>query len=133
MNMDQKKLIIVSTAIVLSGLIGCGGQGEGLFGQDTTAIVNIASLILGLAALIIPVVMIIRKMSRSTFVGGVFLSFICCMLAVLLQLYEMHHLVQIQDWSALLDTSAVVVSASGQLILGTVVLNVVAFFRRRQE
>ena len=90
---------------------------------------NVGSLLLGLAALIIPVIIIVRYKKRGNRNQPVLYteSMCACALSLFFQICNNDHLVKIKDWSALSDTSEAVVSGALNLLLGTILFNVFAF------
>ena len=87
---------------------------------------NLLSLVLGLAAWVLPLVRLTR-LKRTTSLHRLhrtcFVSFSCCALALVFQLYYQLHLVDIQDWSAMMDTTRAVCMAAAVLLAGTVLVN----------
>jgi cytochrome c oxidase subunit 4 len=84
-------------------------------------LLNLGSLIFGLASWIIPLVLLVSKkfpISRS--INVIFASLVCVIIALMMQIFYTKHLVNIEDWSALMDTQ-------GSLVLVTSVLSAVAF------
>lgn len=95
-------------------------------------ILNLGSIILGLAAWAIPVSCIVKKSGSS--LPSVF-SFTACIVSLLMQLAELRHRVQIEDWSALLDTVDAVMMSAVVLAAVTLLLNIIALtiFRKSKE
>lgn len=90
-----------------------------------TPILNIGSLILGLAAWCFGFAALRnRRMSL--------LSFSCCVFALVLQLLELTHRARIGDISAILDTVRAITLAAITLSAGTVLLNTIALLRARR-
>lgn len=85
---------------------------------------NIASLLLGLAAWALPLCTIVTRRYRAEYSS---VSFALCALALLLQLMQVQNLVRKQDWSALMDTWYAVVFAGVVLLLVNVALHIAAF------
>jgi cytochrome c oxidase subunit 4 len=58
---------------------------------------------------------------------------LCCAVSLCLQIFYADHLVKIEDWSALMDTSHAAAAARAILLSGTVILNLILFavFRER--
>ena len=91
-----------------------------------TGDLNLFSLVLGLAAWILPLVHMSRlrpttplhRLYRTSLI-----SFFCCALALVFQLYYQLHLVDIQDWSAMMDTTHAVCRAAAVLLAGTALVN----------
>lgn len=92
---------------------------------------NLLSLILGLAALILPVLAMGAAHDGSwklpSFLS--FLSFGCCLFAVCFQLCEVARRVDLMDWTALQDTRAVLVAPAAVLSAVVLLLNLMAWFR----
>ena len=87
---------------------------------------NLCSLILGLLAWFLPIFRIARlrhNESRRSLHLTSALSLSACALALCLQVFYNHHLVRIEDWSALLDTSRAVAIISAVLLAVTLLLN----------
>ena len=93
---------------------------------------NLGSLVLGLLALILPVVALFHKTGR-TWPLLCTMSLAACAAALFLQLRYTGHLVYKQDWSALLDTSDAVVGMAGLLLAATAALNVVVLVVRMKK
>ena len=90
---------------------------------------NIASLIMGLLAWLLPLWAIVSKKVRKT---GT-LSFTLCSAALACQIFYNQHLVAIADWSAIEDTHFAVTFAAGVLLAGTLALNLIAWFAGRRK
>jgi cytochrome c oxidase subunit 4 len=89
------------------------------------AYLNVARLILGLTAWILPAVNLLRR-NRSDRAGRAVLSLLsvsACAVSVCLQLFYSAHLVRIEDWSALLDTADAVALVAAVLVGVTLLLN----------
>lgn len=87
---------------------------------------NLLSLLLGLASWGLGGAAVLLPESRGF--GG--MSLLCCAVALLLQLAQVHRLVQIGDWSALSDTMDAVLLAALVLTAVTALLNLTAYFRK---
>ena len=87
---------------------------------------NLGSLMLGLAAWGLPFLAIGKKDRFSICCLG---SFGCCILSLLLQLFEVKNRVNLEDWSALMDTMHAVVLAAVVMIVVMVVCNLIALLR----
>ena len=88
-----------------------------------SAIFNLGSLILGLAAWGLPFLAIGKKDRFSICCLG---SFGCCILSLLLQLFEVKNRVNLEDWSALMDTMHAVVLAAVGMVVVMLVCNLIA-------
>ena len=89
---------------------------------------NVGSLVLGLIAWLIPVVNIIQNKKRKTKFPRILslLSLGACASALWLQISYNNYLVQIQDWTALMDTTSTLNWVSAVLLSVTVLLNVIS-------
>lgn len=86
-----------------------------------SAFYNLGSLLLGLAAWVLPFLAI---RNRDRFPLCCLGSFGCCILSLLLQLFEVKNRVNLEDWSALMDTMHAVVLAAVVMIVVMLVSNV---------
>lgn len=91
---------------------------------------NIGSLLLGLAAWVLPIVAISSKKSRP---GLSALSFALCSISLTFAIFYNQYLVEIRDWSAIEDTHGAVTFAAAVLMAVTVVLNVIAAVKRHRK
>ena len=91
---------------------------------------NVGSLVLGLIAWILPAVNLARhnKISCKRYAVFTVTSLSACAVSLRFQLFYNDHLVKIEDWSALLDTSHAVALVSALLLVVTMILNVSALF-----
>ena len=87
---------------------------------------NLGSLILGLAAWVLPFLAVKKKDQFGLCCLG---SFGCCILSLLFQLFEVKNRVNLQDWSALMDTMHAVILASVVLVVVMVGCNLSALLR----
>lgn len=88
---------------------------------------NLASLVLGLIAWILPVVNLTRenKSENKNWVVLAIVSISACSISLCFQIFEIYYRVTVEDWGALLDTMYAVAFASATLLLVTVILNAV--------
>ncbi len=86
---------------------------------------NVGSLIFGLIAWILPVINLIRsnKAGNRNWILLSVASVSACAVSLCMQLFYTNHLVQIEDWSALMDTSSAVALISTVHLAVTIVLN----------
>lgn len=90
---------------------------------------NVMSLVLGLVAWILPVVnLMCYKKRNNNWVMLSLLSVSACAIALYGQIAYHNHLVEIEDWSALLDTSEATVLVSKVLLVVTLILNALTLF-----
>lgn len=87
---------------------------------------NFGSLVLGLIAWLLPIICLALSnndlIKKWTYFSIASIS--ACVISLFFQILYNDHLVQIEDWSALMDTSIAVVRLSFILVLVTIVLNV---------
>ncbi len=91
------------------------------------------SLGLGLIAWIIPIIAMNRRKGKTDGMTFCLLSFSCCAIALVLQLFEIKHRVNIEDWSAIMDTIGAVSGVSVVLVAVTVFLNTLAIAVLKSE
>lgn len=98
-------------------------------------LLNIGSLVLGLIAWTLPVITLMqfRKHGNQNWVVFSMMSLMACGISLSFQIIYNNHLVKIEDWSALLDTSGAVVTAASTLLIVTILLNTLTLivYRRR--
>ncbi len=92
-----------------------------------SGLLNLGSLIFGLAAWILPILSLMRqnKVLREKWAILSTTSVGACALSLCLQIFELNHRIKIQDWAALLDTSQAVAAVSVLLLAVTIILNAV--------
>ena len=97
----------------------------------------VGSLILGLIAWILPITNISRyKMNyNKNWETYSIMSISACAIAINLQVIYSNHIVQIGDWSALMDTSGTSTLLSIVLLISTLVLNLIslAMYRTKKQ
>lgn len=88
-------------------------------------LLNLGSLVCGLAGWIVPCLGLRKSRVPNRGKQGMtaVISLSLCGLALWMQLRYQQHLVDIEDWSALMDTAGAVSKVSGFLLLSTVLLN----------
>lgn len=91
---------------------------------------NVGSLLLGLLAWMLPLVGFVKK-QRNVQTLAV-MSMGACALSLSFQIFYHYHLVQIGDWSAIMDITGSTAFASGVLIIVTIFLNAVTLIRHRK-
>lgn len=87
---------------------------------------NLTSLLLGLISWIIPLLSMMRKKTSIFSCGG---SFLCCALALLLQLLEVNNRVNLGDLAAVMDTIGAVVLAGAVMLTVSAGLNLLSYVR----
>ncbi|KAB8135736.1 hypothetical protein F9U64_10700 [Gracilibacillus oryzae] len=100
-------------------------------------LLNAGSLILGLTAWILPIMNLIlyKNHQNKNWIAFSIISLIACAVSLLFQIIYNHHLVKIEDWSALMDTTGAVVFVSAVLLVITLILNTISFiiYRGREQ
>ncbi len=91
--------------------------------MTATTFLNLGSLLLGFTAWGLPFAAIVN---RSRFGFCCLGSFGCCILSLLFQLLEVRNRVNLEDWSALMDTIPAVVLAAVIMIVVMLICNIVA-------
>ena len=93
-------------------------------------LLNLGSVVCGLAGWIVPCRGLrkgrIPRLGRQGMASA--LSLTLCGLALWMQLWYQQHLVDIGDWSALMDTAGAVTGIGAFLLLSTVLLNLVLIY-----
>lgn len=94
--------------------------------MSISGLLNLGSLILGLTAWIAPILAIIYpgKGAMKNCCGLIIVSFSACAASLCLQLFEINHRVQSQDWSAIMDTIGFLIWVAVILATITVLLNI---------
>lgn len=94
-------------------------------GGNAVSWLNVGSLVLGLIAWILPIVNLTRydKHGNRNWIVLSIISISACAIALYFQIIYSNHLVKVEDWSALMDTSAAVESVSAVLLIVTILLN----------
>ena len=101
-------------------------------------LLNVGSLLLGLIAWILPVINLAQHNKVNNRNGVVFsvVSISACAISLCMQIFYTNHLVKIEDWSALMDTSWAVASVSALLLVVTIILNaitMVAYYGKKSQ
>lgn len=88
-------------------------------------LLNPASLLLGLIAWILPIVNIInhKKLNNKNWITFSFMSIGACATSIYFQILYNNHLVNTNDWTAIMDTIGSLVFVSSALLVITIILN----------
>lgn len=99
-----------------------------MFGLFDYGWLNIGSLIFGLAAWFIPALTIVQLKKEMTkfSITKLLLSMAACSIALWFQISYINHLVTLQDWTALMDTTSTLAQISAILVIVTIALNVIS-------
>lgn len=93
---------------------------------------NVGSFVLGLIAWILPIFHL-EKSREKRFALSV-ASFSACGIALCFQIFYINHVVNLEDFVALMDTMSAVAFASAVLLIVTIVLNAISLlFHRNQK
>lgn len=91
------------------------------------SMLSAGSLILGLVAWILPIINLNRyrddNHDNKRWVVLAIISLSACAISLCFQIFYHHHLVKIEDWSALMDTAGAVAFVSSVLLIITILLN----------
>jgi len=95
---------------------------------------NVGSFVLGLIAWILPAINLAKynKAKHKNWIVLLFVSMSACAISVLFQIVYQKHLVQIEDWSAIMDTIWGVLFVSTVLIIVTITLNLITVIKYRK-
>ena len=96
-------------------------------------LLNLGSLIFGLIAWVLPIINLVQrgKDRHGNWAAFSVASVSACAVSLCMQIFYGNHLVKIEDWSALADTSSAVVRVSTLLLVVTMILNVVTLVVHR--
>lgn len=88
---------------------------------------NIGSLLFGLIALIIPIITFMRQDNYVSNNLGVIsgISISSCAISLCMQIFYANHLVNIEDFTAMMDILGNVSNVSAVLLIATIVLNII--------
>ena len=89
---------------------------------------SFVSLVLGLVSWMLPIVYLFVKKRRDFFTCS---SLTCVVVSLYFQLREVARLTDQGDWSSIEDTIHAVVFAAGVLIFVTLILNILAWCKKR--
>lgn len=98
-------------------------------------LLNPASLLLGLVALILPIINIVnhKKFNNKNCTIFSVTSMGACATSIYFQILYNNHLVNINDWSAIMDTIGSLVFVSSTLLVITIILNIITLFTYRDK
>ncbi|WP_449620121.1 hypothetical protein [Robertmurraya sp. Marseille-Q9965] len=96
---------------------------------------NLASLVLGLAAWILPIINLTRekKQENTNWIVLAMISISACALSLYFQIVYGNYLVRIEDWSALVDTRGALVLVGAVLLIVTLLLNLMTLILYRRN
>lgn len=96
---------------------------------------NLGSLVLGVIAILLPIYSLLSTNKKVQNYRLIFctLSFSACSISISFQLFYNNHLVKIEDWSALMDTTSSSVLAVSILLITTILLNTLTIIFNRDK
>ncbi len=96
---------------------------------------NPASLVFGLIAWILPIVNLMRdrRKNHRNWVVLSIMSISACAISLCSQILNNNHLVEIEDWSALMDTMDAIAFAAAVLLIVTIILNAITLIVYRDK
>ena len=95
---------------------------------------NLGSLVLGLIALILPAINIVKYEKRSKYwITFSIVSLSACSVSLFLQIFGFYEIVKAEDWAALMDTMSVIASVPAILLIGTILLNAITLYMYRNR
>lgn len=99
------------------------------------SLLNPASLILGLIAWILPIINITKNKNQNhkNWATLSIMSMAACSVSLCFQIIYNNHLVNINDWTALMDITGSLVFVSLVLVIVTIILNVITLFMYRER
>ena len=99
------------------------------------SLLNPASLVLGLIAWILPVINLMqhKKDENRNWVVLSTISLGACAISLFFQILYNNHLVNISDWTALMDTTNSLVFVALVLLVVTIILNIITLFIYRDR
>lgn len=92
---------------------------------------NIASLVLGLLAWILPAIILLQGKKHDRWIAFTMMSISACAISLCLQIFSIYHLMKIEDWSALLDLMGALAVVSAILLVVTLILNTIVLIVHR--
>lgn len=98
-------------------------------------LLNPASLLLGLIAWILPIINIVKhkKLNNKNWATLSMTSMGACATSIYFQILYNNHLVNINDWTAIMDTIGSLVFVSSVLLVITIILNVITLLIYRDR
>jgi hypothetical protein len=90
-------------------------------------LLNLGSLVLGIIAWILPVAALMQYKKHHLWNRAVLsiMSISACAISLCFQMFNIKHLVEIEDWTALLDTAGTIAFVAAVLVIVTIILNVI--------
>lgn len=98
-------------------------------------LLNVGSLVLGLIAWILPGVNLMwhKKQDHKNWIAFSMISISACAISLCFQILYNFHLVKMEDWSALMDTTGAMVFAASVLLIVTIILNTMTLIIYRKK
>ena len=100
-------------------------------GDFIMGILNLVSLVLGIISWLLPISMLDKNDNKNINKQYILsmISLSCCIVSLFMQTIYNNYLVNIYDWSALLDTTPSLVIVEAILIFVTIILNILCIMK----
>ncbi|WP_163970351.1 hypothetical protein [Oceanobacillus halotolerans] len=98
-------------------------------------LLNLGSLVLGLIAWVFPIVNLMQYKNHDhwNWVPLSIISISACAVSLYFQIIYGHYLVNLEDWSDLMDTRGAVMLVSSVLLIVTIILNAITLMVYRDK
>jgi len=92
-------------------------------------LIGLGSILLGSIAWIFPIVNLTRrkKSENKSWIAFSITSVSACAITLFIQIVSLNHMVDIEDWSAIMDTTNALVFVSSVYLFITLALNLITF------
>lgn len=96
---------------------------------------NIGSILCGLIAVVIPIINLMREDKSSINNLGILssVSISACSISLCIQIFYANHLVNIRDFTAMMDIFSIVTRISAALVVSTIVLNIITYMIHNEK
>lgn len=88
-------------------------------------LLNRGSLLFGVIAVILPIINLMRENKSINKNWSILSIASACAISLFMQIFYINHLVNIEDWTAMMDTLSTVALASALLLVITITLNAI--------
>lgn len=97
--------------------------------------ITVGSILFGLIAVVIPIINLMRQDKAADNQLGIFsgISISSCAVSLCMEIFYASHLVNIEDWSALMDILGIVANVSLVLLIVTVTLNIIVYMKHKKR
>ena len=93
------------------------------------------SILFGLIAVVMPIINLMRQDNGVINNLGLFsgISISSCAISLCMQIFYANHLVNIEDWGALMDILGTVANVSVMLLIATITLNIIVYIKYKEK